>query len=439
MNAEVIAVGDELISGQRLDTNSQWLSQQLAELGIPVTYHTTVGDDREAHVRVFRQAFERADVVICTGGLGPTADDLTRQALATATDTELVSDADSLAHIRALFARRKRAMPERNVVQAMFPVGSQPVPNEHGTAPGIEMHVARRDRSPCYFFALPGVPAEMRAMWRDSVTKSLAEVYRGPRQVIRHKRVKCFGVGESDLEQMLPDLIRRGRVPTVGITASRTTITLCITARAESEDACQEQMAPTLTAIHGCLGDLVYGYDDDEIQDAVVRLLRQGGNTLATAEVGTGGTLADWLSEADEGRSAYVGGVVVRCAKSDSLEVGSHPHAGDAVASTPAMADTSFVRPFATLEDEAESVARHASLVRERWHSDFGLAVGAFPDSDSAETAPGDVFIGLASARRVWTKSFPFAGHPQIVRVRAAKQALNNLRLWLLEELLRGP
>src|SRR5262245_17624555 len=120
MHAEVIAIGDELTSGQRLDTNSQWLSLQLGGLGVPALYHTTVGDDLEANVRVFREAFDRADVIVCSGGLGPTADDLTREALAAATGTELVTDEQALAHIQALFARRQRPMPERNVVQALF-------------------------------------------------------------------------------------------------------------------------------------------------------------------------------------------------------------------------------------------------------------------------------------------------------------------------------
>ena len=133
MHAEVVSIGDELTSGQRLDTNSQWLSERLGELGIRVLYHSTVGDDLEANVRVFREAFDRADFIVCTGGLGPTADDLTRQALAEATGRELVQDDAALAHIRALFARRQRPMPDRNVCQALFPAGSSVIPNPHGT------------------------------------------------------------------------------------------------------------------------------------------------------------------------------------------------------------------------------------------------------------------------------------------------------------------
>src|SRR5262245_50641969 len=156
MTAEVIAIGDELTSGQRLDTNSQWLAERLGELGVPVLFHTTVADDLAANVRVFKAAIDRADIVVASGGLGPTADDLTRDALAAATGTQLVLDEASLAHIRALFARRRnREMPPRNRVQAMFPEGSRPIPNPHGTAPGIAVAVPRPGRGPCHFFALP--------------------------------------------------------------------------------------------------------------------------------------------------------------------------------------------------------------------------------------------------------------------------------------------
>src|SRR4051812_24705923 len=164
MRAEVISIGDELTSGQRLDTNSQWLSERLGEIGIPVMFHTTVADDLEANVRVFREAADRADVVIATGGLGPTADDLTREALARMLGVELVLDEAALAYIRGLFARRKRDMPERNVVQAMFPAGSRVIPNPHGTAPGIDIDVPRSGRTAARIMALPGVPAEMREM-----------------------------------------------------------------------------------------------------------------------------------------------------------------------------------------------------------------------------------------------------------------------------------
>ena len=307
MLAEVISIGDEEASpsGQRLDTNSQWLSTQLGMLGVAVGFHTTVADNLDANVQVFQQAaIERADIVVASGGLGPTADDLTREAIAAATGRPLELDQQALDYITALFARRKRPMPESNRLQAFFPAASRVVPNPTGSAPGIDIDAPREGRKPCRIFALPGVPAEMKRMWDETVAPAIAGMFESPR-VIRHRRIKCFGVGESDLEAMLPDLIRRGRNPQVGITVSGATITLRITAAGATAADCLAAMEPTVATIHECLGTIVYGEEDDELEDAILRLLIDQKKTLSTAESGTGGLIADSLSR---GRRTQSGG-----------------------------------------------------------------------------------------------------------------------------------
>ena len=255
MFAEVISIGDELTSGQRLDTNSQWLSQQLGDLGVRVLYHTTVGDDLAANVDVFRNAVRRADLIVVTGGLGPTEDDLTRQALADTFGVELRLDEPSLEHIQDLFRqRRNRDMPPANRIQAMFPAGANVIPNRHGTAPGIDMRQSRPDRGDVRIFALPGVPAEMREMWHETVAPAIETLLGRTRRVIRRRVIHCFGAGESDVERMLPNLIARGRVPQVGITASQATISLRITAEAETEAACDALIEPTAATIYEQIG-----------------------------------------------------------------------------------------------------------------------------------------------------------------------------------------
>ena len=270
-----------------------------------MAFHTTIADHLDDNVAAFRAAFDRVDVVIATGGLGPTADDLTRDALAQALDVGLVRDEASLAHIERLFATRGRDMPERNQVQADFPAGATPIPNPHGTAPGILLTVARAAGTPCTVFALPGVPAEMHEMWEATVAPRVLELQPEPR-VIRHRRIKCFGVGESALEAMLPDLMQREREPRVGITVSQATITLRITATATDEASCFASMEPTVRTIRESLGDLVFGEEDDELQDAVVRLLRQQNLTLAVDEWATEGLLGKWLAATDQSRSAVL-------------------------------------------------------------------------------------------------------------------------------------
>ncbi len=384
MRAEIIAIGDELTSGQRLDTNSQWLAERLLELGVPVAFHTTVGDVLADNAEVFRRAAERAQIVVASGGLGPTADDLTRHALAEVAGVELVRDDAALAHIKALFARRKREMPPANEIQAMFPRGSRVIDNPHGSAPGIDMELGRSR-----IFALPGVPAEMKEMWAASASPAIRQ-HLGISKTICHYRIKCFGVGESDLEAMLPDLIARQRYPLVGITVSQATITLRITAEGETREAALAAMQPTIDTIQACLGDLIFGYEDDELQDVVVRLLRERKQTLSVMEWGTLGFVTNWL--ADTGADDVFRGGTVLTGCDQWSETGT----------------------FFTAK------------------ADLILVIGPAPQGVSLTTTPGTIPVFLVRDQPILRTDFPFAGHPDILRPRAAKQALNLLRLHLL-------
>jgi len=383
MRAEIISIGDELTTGQRLDTNSQWLAERLLEIGVPVAFHTTVGDQLGDNVLVFRQACERADVVVATGGLGPTADDLTRYALAELSGMPLVQDDASLAHIKALFASRKREMPPTNVVQAQFPKSSQPIHNRHGSAPGIDIAIPRAVGKPTRIFALPGVPAEMKEMWAATVGPAIQELL-GVRKVIAHYRIKCFGVGESDLEAMLPDIIARNRYPLVGITVSQATITLRVTAEGDTAAAARAAMQPTIDTIHQCLGDLIFGYEDNELQHVIVHLLQERKQTLLVDEWSTCGLVSQWLAD---------------CDPKDIFRDG-------------------FIH---TNKDWW-----HDSQPIQTTGVDYHLIVGPAPEGT------GNVTVILAAGELNIRKEFAFVGHPEILKPRLAKQALNLLRLHLL-------
>lgn len=389
MQAEVISIGDELTSGQRLDTNSQWLSQRLGEIGVRVMYHSTVGDDLAANVRVFREAIARGDVIVTTGGLGPTADDLTRQALAEAVGLPLVQDDGALEHIKALFAKRKRDMPPANLIQAQFPQGTRVVPNPHGSAPGIDLTIKN-----VRVFCLPGVPAEMKEMWAATVGPAIAAMQPDPR-IIRHKQIKCFGVGESDLEAMLPDLIARQREPLVGITVHQATITLRVTASGRTAEECDAAMEPTIDTIHQCLGELIFGYEDDELQHAVVRQLRERKQTLATLECGTGGLVAHWLSSVGDSQAVYRGGQIVS--------------------------------PEAFGEANRERMTHWANQSRSQFNADYALLIGPFPEAAS----DGKVQLAVATDDKLIPVAISFTGHPDILKARMAKSGLNLLRLTL--------
>ncbi|MBI3462642.1 MAG: CinA family protein, partial [Planctomycetes bacterium] len=336
ISAEVISIGTELTSGRNLDTNSQWLSVELGKIGVPVHYHTTVGDNLDENVAVLRTALERAHLVIITGGLGPTQDDLTREAMAAVAGVGLEFHAPSFEGIQQMFARRNRPMPERNRVQALFPAGSEPIANFHGTAPGIWMWLGRdpgartEERGPksavpssildpqssilglrpsVLLVAMPGVPSEMYRMFTDQVRPRLIETF-GLRRMIVHRKINVFGAGESDVESRLLDLTQRGRQPEVGITVHDATISLRVAAACETEAEAQQLIEPTARTIYERLGKLVFGEGDDELEHVVARMLQSRRLTLATAEGCTGGIVAQRLTAIPGASRWYRGGVV---------------------------------------------------------------------------------------------------------------------------------
>lgn len=418
MPAEIIAIGTELTTGAKLDTNSQWLSLELSAVGIPVHFHTTIADDLEANIGALRTAVSRADIVLITGGLGPTLDDLTREALAALTGAKLVLHQPSLDVIRGMFARRNRDMPERNVVQAMFPEGSEPIPNDRGTAPGIYLEVPREGRSPCRIAAMPGVPSEMRVMFQNAVLPRIDNP-RARGRVIRHARVNCFGLGESAAEEMLGDVTARGRDPEVGITVHEATITLRIVAEAPTAEEAQRKIAATRRVIAERMGEYAYGEEDEELEHVVVRILTAAGRTLATSEAGTGGLVANRLTDVRGHAECYRGGLVV-------------PHVLRLAELAGLSGETSRV-PNAVSREVAQALAVRC---REQFGADYGLSVTECSHAEDTETNATSpiIYIALADRSGVDVRELNVAGDPAILKSRVAKSALNLVRLSLLRE-----
>ena len=391
--AEVIAIGDELTTGYRLDTNSRWISQKLCDLGINVMYHSTVGDDLDANIDVFAVAANRADVIVCTGGLGPTADDLTRHAIAQMAGVELELYDDQLKHLEAFFARRGRTMTPSNKIQAHFPAGAIVVPNPEGTAPGIEFKTTHT-KTPATIFALPGVPAEMKQMFAATVERKLMELT-GEVNVIHHHVIRCFGSGESHIESLLPDLVKRGRDPLVGITASGGTISLRLTTRAQSVDQCLEKMSETQATIESILGDFVFGYNDDLLETVVAKQLRDANATLAIHDAGLRGDVASMLLQA--------GGDVSSTAIGDSA--GQFVSQEQVIAKAQSILEQSGVGRAVVIGD----VDRSEDAVK-NGKSQFSVALV----TDGAEPI---------------AESFSFSGHSATRQVIACKRVLNFVRL----------
>jgi nicotinamide-nucleotide amidase len=411
MKCEILSIGSELTSGQNLDTNSQWLSRRLAEIGIAVGWHTTIADDLDANIEAFRIASRRAGLVLATGGLGPTQDDLTREVLARVAGAELVENAESLLHIEEMFRRRNRVMPERNRVQALFPAGATPIPNDRGTAPGIWMRLGD-----CWLAAMPGVPSEMYAMFETQVRPRLLALGLGGGVLVQRK-INTFGSGESAIEEKLFDLTRRDHVPEVGITASDATISLRILARAPTLAEAQAQIAPVEQTIRERLGDLVFGADDEELQDVVAALLATKHQTLATAECITCGQVGERLGNVPCISAWFRGGII---AYDNRLKV--------ELLGVPQTLIDSY---GAVSGPVAEAMAVGC---RTRLRTDLAVSTTgvAGPQDLGPDKPAGLVYVGLAWSGGVSSVCFSWTGTRTEVQRRTAKLALNRVRLHLL-------
>lgn len=401
MLAEIIAIGSELTSGAKLDTNSQWLSTQLASVGVEVHFHSTVADSIDNLVNLLRAAVDRSDLILITGGLGPTMDDLTRDAMARLADVELQIDAQSLRHLEAMFVKRGRTMPDSNRIQAMFPVGSRPIENHHGTAPGIRMEALRSNgpdgnqRSPSILAAFPGVPSEMRPMFNTNILVELA----GTGKVIRHARINCFGAGESHTEELLGDLTARGNDPEVGITASDATITMRIAAAGKSIDECESKIATARAAIYERLPEFVFGEEDTTLQDVIVDQLLAAGKTVCCAEDATAGLMSQWIASV-EGSSAALAGGLVGSPLSKALP-----------------------------NQNAATPQEVATAIRTQFAADFAIAIG--PLATPADSDIPAIEYAIIGDDLLIEKTLPITGNPAIMKSRTAKAAMNELRLYL--------
>jgi len=316
MKSIILSIGDELTLGQTVDTNSAYLAQQLASLGYRPAAHLTVPDDQAAIRQAFEESVGRCDVLIVSGGLGPTEDDLTRQALAEFLHQPLELNADALENVARFFRALKREMPPRNQIQAMIPRTCEMIENTAGTAPGIYCNYQSGDQKTlCQIFITPGVPKEMKIMFGRSVLPRLqAQIGQAGGAVILSKTLHTFGLGESSVADKIPDLMQRDRNPSVGTTVANGYVSLRLNAYASSREQAEREMAETERLARAALGDIIWGEGDQTLPGVVAEMLcrpgpdsisGQGAYWVTTAESCTGGLLAKYLTDV-AGSSRYL-------------------------------------------------------------------------------------------------------------------------------------
>lgn len=422
MNAIILSVGDELVLGQTVDTNSAWLSAQLAAVGCGVAAHVTVPDDQATIEAAIRSASVQCDVLLISGGLGPTEDDLTRQALAAVIGVPLEADARWLAELEKFFSARSRTMPASNRGQAMIPRGTEMIFNTAGTAAGIHAILPSATApvsASCHLFVMPGVPKEMKIMFERDVISFIRAASGGA--VILSRTLHTFGMGESVVAERLGDLMRRGRNPSVGTTVSQGVVSLRVNSRFASRDEAEVQLVQTANQCRAALGALIYGHDEQSLAEVVGTMLKSapGAPTVSTAESCTGGLLGKMLTDRP-GSSAYFGYGWVTYAN----------HAKEQLLGVP----LELLQQHGAVSEPV--VIAMSNGARQRSGSTYALAISgiAGPDGGTLAKPVGTVCIALAGPDGCRPRTFLFPGDREMIRDRSAKMALTLLRYHLLNE-----
>jgi len=410
MKAAILSIGDEILTGEIPDTNAAWLAERLFALGTEIDRHVTVGDVEAEIESALREAAARAHLVVTTGGLGPTEDDLTRHAVAKVADAPLELHEPSLAHIEERFRRYGRTMPPRNRIQAMIPAGAIVLDNSEGTANGFVVRCGD-----AHIAALPGVPHEMRAMFENHLA-SFIEGLPLERHAVAVEKLKIFGLPESSVNERIRHLMTRGANPTVGLRVDGGVITVKFTATGSSLEEARRLIAPAREAAERQLGDAVFGYDETTIEQAVAQLLERHRLTVAVAESCTGGLVGHYLTEVP-GISRFLLEDLVTYSNEAKLEL-----LGVARETIEAVGAVS-----------EEVAGQMAAGVRQRAAADIGLSTTgiAGPTGGSPQKPVGLVFVGLATEDWTRVERLKLVGSRTIIKERAAKAALDILRLHL--------
>ncbi|MTI60641.1 MAG: competence/damage-inducible protein A [Firmicutes bacterium] len=373
MIVEIISIGTELLLGDIIDTNSAYIAEKLTENGFDIHYVSTVGDNLERITATIKRAQQRADIIITTGGLGPTDDDLTREAIAASMGLELKKDERLLTAIKNYFREKNYSMTVNNEKQACLPEGATEIPNEKGTAPGILL-----ERDDIIIISMPGVPGEMKDMLERKVLPYLKELSAG---LIQSRVLNFFGIGESSLEMEIKDILDKQTNPTIALLAGKGEVKVRITSKASSKEKAGELIAVVEKEITERVGEYVYGSDDKGLAVVVAELLKEKGLSIATAESCTGGLLGDRITNIAGSSEYFQGGVI---AYSNQVK---HELLG---------VEENTLKKYGAVS--AETAQKMAEGIKDNMNTDIGIAITgiAGPGGGSQEKPVGLVYLGLA-------------------------------------------
>jgi len=410
MIAEIIAVGTELLMGQIANTNAQYLSRRLNDLGINVYYHSVVGDNPKRLESSLRIALDRTDVIITTGGLGPTQDDITKETIASALGLKLVLHEDTFNNIRCFFERQNRQMQKNNEKQAYLPENGILIPNNNGTAPGCIIETDGR-----IVVMLPGPPKEMIPMFEETVVPYFSQK---TGQVIFSRLMKVFGIGESEMEMKIADIVESQTNPTIAPYVGDGEIVVRVTARCQDKAEAEKMIMPVIDSIRSRLGDFVYACDGESMEEVVVELLRQKGVSLSVAESCTGGMLGSRIVNVPGASEVFERGYITYSNKAKIEELGVSE---DTLRKYGAVSSRTAVEMVKGLVNKTGTRA--------------GIAITgiAGPGGGSEEKPVGLVFIALYLDGNIECKEFNLVGDRYRIRNVACLNALNMLRRKLAE------
>ena len=408
MKAEIISIGTELLMGELTDTNSSWIASRLPALGIQLELVSIIGDDLPKLTEGFARGWERSDIIFTTGGLGPTQDDLTREAVAAALGEAPVVQEAELENLRQWFRNRGQDMPAHNFKQAHLIPSAEFITNRNGTAPGWW---AQRDGK--HIICMPGPPGENRAMWQDEIDVKLKEII--DTEVTITRNIKTLGLGEASVDEIMSEFFGLEN-PYLGIYSKADGIHLRIIARAQDEAVAREMIAPIENAIHDRLAPYVWGYDDETPELSVGAALVSRGMTLGTMESVSGGFLANTITEAPDSNRWYRGGTVAYTTE----------------AMIAAGVDASVLASHGAVSQETANAM--ALVARAATDADFGVGLsGVLGPQELEGHRPGTIHIAIAHGEDV--REFPLRTPPRrlVIKRRSCNTALTELRKLITE------